>query len=180
MKFKKKFLALSVTSLVFVAFALVMLFIPFTTEDKDWSYVPMKLFFDIEALIEAFEDIVDIPFVLYPIVLLITAISVVKSSIKNIQFATKDENALPKKAHNNFVALLLFGILAWALAIVVFIDEHEALAAFTYAPLVYVLPAIALMIVGNELKLIHGVMKKETEKKAKAEAEANSEVVEEK
>ena len=180
MKFKKKFLALSVTSLVFLAFALVMLFVPFTTEDKDWSYSAMMLFFDFEELIEVFEEIVYIPIVLYPIVLLITAISVVKSSIKNIQFATKDENALPKKAHNNFALLLIVGILAWALAIGVFIDEHEALAAFTYAPLVYVLPAIALMIVGNELKLIHGVMKKETEKKAKAEAEANAEVVEEK
>ena len=36
---------------------------------------------DFEESTKSFEDIVDIPFVLYPVVLLITAISVVKSSI---------------------------------------------------------------------------------------------------
>ena len=174
---KKKLLTLSITSLVFIAFAVVMLFVPFTFEDKGemQSFFATMYFLDAEEIADIIEEVVTLPLLIYPIAVVVTAIFVVKTAIKNIKFAKNEGVALPKKVSTNLIFLLIVGILAWALSIVFFIDENQVLGAFVYAPFVYVIPTIALMIVNGEMKTVRGAIKKEMKKqakKAKAEAEA--------
>lgn len=175
---KKKLLTLSIVQLVFVAFAIIMLFIPFTVHEKesDWNFMACTYLFDTETLLDILTDEpMLLPLPLYPVEVIITAIVLIFASVKTIKLATDKITTLPKKAHTNCILMLIIGILAWCFSIVIFLDENEVMGAFVYGPLVYLLPAIALMIVNGEIKNTFTLLKKEAAKQAKAQAETQTE-----
>lgn len=171
---KKKLFTLSIVSFVILAFALVMLFIPFKgIDDEEIELFSASVVFSADWLEDLFED----PFVmilfLYPVSLFFTALLVTLANLKHMKASKEEGVPAYKKSYTNLVATLIFGLLGWSFSIIPFVEfDNFAVGIFVYTPIVYIIPTIALMIVNGKIKEIYRLLKKEAKKAAKAAAKA--------
>lgn len=167
---KKKLFTLSIVSFAILAFALVMLFIPFGGVDKDEVEMFSASFvFSADELEDLFDDPLVMMFLFYPVSLIVSTLLVTLANLNHMKASKEEGVPTYRKSYTNLVATFLFGLLAWGISIAMFLEyDNFAIGAFVYSPLVYLVPSIALLIINSKIKDTYRLLKKEAKKAAKA------------